>query len=97
VNKDGKPASLASYADRESAVKDRDEKHPGAVVQQVGPRGKVKGVAEGSEITEEMIADRLKNELKLFKSGTKPKDKAISGKPADLEVQPKKSTKKDRE
>jgi uncharacterized small protein (DUF1192 family) len=47
VNKDGKPASLASYADRESAVKDRDEKHPGAVVQQVGPRGKVKGVAEG--------------------------------------------------
>jgi hypothetical protein len=46
VKKDGKPANLASYADRASAVKDRDEKYPGATVQQVGPRGKVKGVAE---------------------------------------------------
>jgi len=46
VGKDGKPANLASYADRASAIKDRDEKHPGAVVQQVGPRGKVKGVTE---------------------------------------------------
>jgi hypothetical protein len=46
VNKDGKPASLASYADRASAVKDRDAKHPGAEVRQVGPRGKVKGVSE---------------------------------------------------
>lgn len=50
VNKDGKPANLASYADKESAVKDRDAKHPGAEVRQVGPRGKVKGVAEGSEL-----------------------------------------------
>ena len=48
VDKDGKPVNLASYADRASAIKDRDEKYPGAVVQQVGPRGKVKGVAEGS-------------------------------------------------
>ena len=47
VGKDGKPVNLASYADRASAIKDRDEKYPGAVVQQVGPRGKVKGVAEG--------------------------------------------------
>ncbi len=47
VNKDGKPASLASYADKDSAIKDRDEKYPGAEVRQVGPRGKVKGVAEG--------------------------------------------------
>ena len=47
VNKDGKPASLASYADRASAEKDRDAKHPGAEVRQVGPRGKVKGVSEG--------------------------------------------------
>ena len=46
VNKDGKPASLASYADRASAEKDRDAKHPGAEVRQVGPRGKVKGVSE---------------------------------------------------
>ena len=48
VNKDGKPASLASYADRASAEKDRDAKHPGAEVRQVGPRGKVKGVSEGA-------------------------------------------------
>jgi hypothetical protein len=46
VNKDGKPANLASYADKESAVKDRDAKHQGAEVRQLGPRGKVKGVSE---------------------------------------------------
>jgi hypothetical protein len=55
---------------------------------------KEQGVAEGSEITEEMIADRLKNELKLFKSGA---NKSISEMPADRGVQPKKSTKKDSE
>ena len=49
VGKDGKPANLASYADRASAIKDRDEKYPDAVVQQVGPRGKVKGVTEDSD------------------------------------------------
>jgi hypothetical protein len=49
VDKDGKPASLASYADRASAEKDRDAKHPGAEVRQVGPRGKVKGVSEDAE------------------------------------------------
>jgi hypothetical protein len=48
VAKDGKPASLASYDDRASAEKDRDDKHPGAEVRQVGPRGKVKGVTEMS-------------------------------------------------
>jgi hypothetical protein len=50
VGKDGNPASLASYADQASAVKDRDAKHPGAEVRQVGPRGKIKGVAEGSKV-----------------------------------------------
>jgi hypothetical protein len=50
-----------------------------------------KSVREDTEITEEMIADRLKNELKLFKSGA---NKSISKKPADRGVQPKKSTKK---
>ena len=64
---------------------------------QAGLNRSKQGVAKGSEITEEMIADRLKDELALFKSGTKAKDKAISGKPADREVQPKKSTKKDSE
>ena len=51
VNKDGKPASLASYADKTSAEKDRDAKHPGAEVRQVGPRGKVKGVSEEVDVT----------------------------------------------
>jgi hypothetical protein len=46
INKDGKPASLASYADKSSAVKDRDAKYPDAKVHQVGPRGKVKGEFE---------------------------------------------------
>jgi hypothetical protein len=48
VNKDGKPANLASYNDRASAEKDRDVKHQGAEVRQLGPRGKVKGVTEMS-------------------------------------------------
>lgn len=63
VGKDGKPVNLASYPDRDSAIKDRDEKYPGAVVQQVGPRGKVKGVAEG---TEDMFAvpDRVESLVK---------------------------------
>jgi chromosome condensin MukBEF ATPase and DNA-binding subunit MukB len=46
INKDGKPVSLASYDDKDSAIKDRDEKHPGAEVHQVGSRGKVKGKFE---------------------------------------------------
>ena len=46
INKDGKPASLASYADKSSAIKDRDAKYPDAKVHQVGPRGKVKGEFE---------------------------------------------------
>jgi hypothetical protein len=56
VGKNGKPANLASYADKASAIKDRDEKYPGAVVQQVGPRGKVKGVAEEVEQIDEVAA-----------------------------------------
>jgi hypothetical protein len=46
INKDGKPVSLASYSDKDSAIKDRDEKHPGAEVHQVGSRGKVKSKFE---------------------------------------------------
>ena len=46
VDKDGKPASLASYANKDSAIKDRDEKYPDAKVHQVGPRGKVKAEFE---------------------------------------------------
>lgn len=47
--------SLASYPDKESAIKDRDAKYPGAKVHQVGPRGKIKGefkegLAEGKNI-----------------------------------------------
>jgi hypothetical protein len=44
----------------------------------------------GRELSEEVIADRLKNELDLFKKGTKAKDKAISKKPASKEIQKKK-------
>ena len=53
INKDGKPVSLASYDDKDSAVKDRDEKHPGAEVHQVGSRGKVKGKFEEGALEEE--------------------------------------------
>ena len=50
-----------------------------------------KGTAKGQELSEEMIADRLKNELALFKKGTKAKDKDLGSKPKSKEVQPKKS------
>lgn len=78
VGKDGKPANLASYADRASAIKDRDEKHPGAVVQQVGPRGKVKSVAEEieqideiSQATKDSYAKKAKAEVDELKSHVK--------------------------
>ena len=69
VNKDGKPATLASYADKASAVKDRDAKHPGAEVRQVGPRGKVKGVAEAKAKTQkkEVVGFRSESEFKTWK------------------------------
>lgn len=50
-----------------------------------------KGTAKGQELSEEMIADRLKNELALFKKGSKAKDKDLGSKPKSKEVQPKKS------
>lgn len=49
------------------------------------------GTNEGQELSEEMIADRLKNELALFKKGSKAKDKDLGSKPKSKEVQPKKS------
>ena len=58
VKKDGKPANLASYADRAGAVKDRDEKYPGATVQKVGPRGKVKDVTESDSETVDMTGKK---------------------------------------
>jgi hypothetical protein len=42
-----------------------------------------------AEITEEMIASRLKNELDLFKKGTKSADKSIGKKSRDAEVHKK--------
>lgn len=65
VGKDGNPASLASYADQASAVKDRDAKHPGAEVRQVGPRGKIKSVSEGYTLTKRDPAD---NKYKIYKN-----------------------------
>ena len=53
INKDGKLVSLASYGDKDSAIKDRNEKHPGAEVHQVGSRGKVKGKFEEATLEEE--------------------------------------------
>lgn len=52
INHPDRPATLASYKDKESAIKDRDAKYPGAKVHQVGPRGKVKAVFEESELDE---------------------------------------------
>jgi hypothetical protein len=53
INKDGKPASLASYANKDSAIKDRDEKYPDAKVHQIGPRGKVKAEFEEGWFSDE--------------------------------------------
>jgi hypothetical protein len=70
INKDGKPASLASYADKSSAIKDRDAKYPDAKVHQVGPRGKVKGefeegMAEGRGDPEAISKNKLIHLLKI--------------------------------
>jgi hypothetical protein len=69
INKDGKPATLASYADRANAVKDRDAKYPDAKVHQVGPRGKVKGefeegVAEGEKPEYQKLLKQIKQNAK---------------------------------
>lgn len=77
VGKDGKPATLASYADQASAVKDRDAKHPGAEVRQVGPRGKIKGVAEGSL---EEYGDTAKGQKMLGKVHNRAADQVTSKK-----------------
>jgi hypothetical protein len=69
INKDGKPASLSSYADRANAVKDRDAKYPDAKVHQVGPRGKVKGefeegVAEGELTAYQKLLKQMRQTAK---------------------------------
>jgi len=65
INKDGKPVSLASYGDKDSAIKDRDEKHPGAEVHQVGSRGKVKGKFEEGAKVDRMVGHVKSSEKKL--------------------------------
>jgi hypothetical protein len=65
INKDGKPVSLASYSDKDSAIKDRDEKHPGAEVHQVGSRGKVKGKFEEGAKVDRMVGHVKSSEKKL--------------------------------
>ena len=65
INKDGKPVSLASYSDKDSAVKDRDEKHPDAEVHQVGSRGKVKGKFEEGAKVDRMVKHVKSSEKKL--------------------------------
>ncbi len=65
INKDGKPVSLSSYDDKDSAIKDRDEKHPGAEVHQVGSRGKVKGKFEEGAKVDRMVKHVKSSEKKL--------------------------------
>lgn len=85
IQRQGVAESKYPWLDSPKKKKDQEEK------------SKEQNMAEGSEITEEMIADRLKDELALFKSGTKAKSKDIGEKAPDREVQPKKPAKKDSE
>lgn len=76
INKDGKPATLASYPDKDSAVKDRDSKYPDAKVHQVGPRGKVKGefeegVAEGLSKRDQKDVAAIKAAIERLESQLK--------------------------
>ena len=52
-HKSGQPALLASWADKDPAIKYRDENHPGAEVRLYGPRGKLKQTYEETEQVEE--------------------------------------------
>lgn len=85
--------SLASYPDKESAIKDRDAKYPGAKVHQVSPRGKIKGefkegVAEEFEQFDEAKEPGYRSSYGLGKKGTstaKPEKygKRVTGKGYD--------------
>ena len=61
INHPDRPATLASYKDKESAIKDRDAKYPGAKVHQVGPRGKVKATFEEVEHIDELKDSTLQS------------------------------------
>jgi hypothetical protein len=75
THKSGKPATLASYGDRDSAIKDRNEKYPQAEVHLVGSRGKIKAVEE-VELEEESAAMDHYNKSKWHSN--KSKDNKIS-------------------
>jgi len=45
-------------------------------------------ISEG-EVTEEMIAKRLRDELNLFKSGTRPRDRELGKKSSQKNLHPK--------
>jgi len=82
VGKDGKPANLASYADKASAIKDRDEKYPNADVHQVGPRGKVKSMVKGVAEEIEQV-DEISKELagRYYAAANKEHIKKVGIKP----------------
>ena len=76
-HKSGQPALLASWADKDPAIKYRDENHPGAEVRLYGPRGKLKQTYEEVEqVAENDYSRRRKKEEDII-SGKKPKRKKI--------------------
>lgn len=58
-HKSGEPASLASFGDKDAAIKYRDEKHPAAEVRLYGPRGKLKQTYEEVEQIDEINKDTV--------------------------------------
>jgi hypothetical protein len=71
---DGKPATLASYPDKESATKDRDAKYPDALVQRITARGKL---VEESDLDETSDYFKRRREEEDIISGKKPARKKM--------------------
>jgi hypothetical protein len=71
---DGKPATLASYPDKESATKDRDAKYPDALVQRITAQGKL---VEESELDEASDYFKRRREEEDIISGKKPARKKM--------------------
>jgi hypothetical protein len=76
-HKSGEPASLASFGDKDAAIKYRDEKHPAAEVRLYGPRGKLKQTYEEVEQVDENDYSRRRKKEEDIISGKKPARKKI--------------------
>ena len=100
VDKENKPLSLAAYYDKAKAEKDRDEKHPGAKVITLGPRGKVKEEVELDEVltqstsTGTVVKDFQKSDAPQFKGKSKEKKQQMAV-AAYLDIQRKKKLKEE--